>query len=34
MSPHGLRMLSIYLAGLVLLTLPFAVLGWLTWTAG
>jgi hypothetical protein len=33
MSPHRLQMLAIYAAGLILLALPYAVLGWMRWTA-
>jgi len=33
MSPHRLQMLALYLAGLTLLVLPYAVLGWMHWTA-
>ena len=33
MSPHRLQMLALYLAGLTLLVLPYAVLGWMQWSA-
>ena len=33
MSPHRLQMLALYLAALTLLVLPYAVLGWIQWSA-
>jgi hypothetical protein len=33
MSPHRFQMLALSLAGLTLLVLPYAVLGWMLWSA-